>query len=105
MCLVRGGFRLSLQRLVAVRGRGMNFRTVGAVATLLLAAAGPWDRAAAQYYPPPQAYPPQTYPPAQGYPPYRPAPALEEDDDAPIYDPPMVQRRSLPPLDGAQAAE
>jgi lipoprotein-anchoring transpeptidase ErfK/SrfK len=85
----------------------MNFRTAGAVATLLLGVAGAADRATAQYYPPPQAYPPQTYPPAQNYPPYRPAPALEEDDDARFYDPPMVQRRPLPPPSaaGPQAAE
>ncbi len=80
----------------------MNFRTVGAVATLLLGVAWPGDQATAQYYPPPQAYPPQSYPPAQGHPPYRPAPALEEDDDA-FYDPPMVQRRPLPPIGGGGA--
>jgi lipoprotein-anchoring transpeptidase ErfK/SrfK len=85
----------------------MNFRTAGALATLLLGVAGIGDQATAQYYPPPQAYPPQTYPPAQSYPPYRPAPALEEDDDAPFYDPPMVQRRPLPPIGvpGPQAAD
>jgi lipoprotein-anchoring transpeptidase ErfK/SrfK len=75
----------------------MNFRTAGALTTLLLGLAGPSDHATAQYYPPPQAYPPQAYPPAQGYPPYRAAPALEEDGDGPFYDPPMVQRAPLPP--------
>jgi lipoprotein-anchoring transpeptidase ErfK/SrfK len=77
----------------------MNFRTAGALATLFFGLAGSADQADAQYYPPPQAYPPQTYPPQQGYPPYRPGPppALEEDDDAPFYDPSMVQRRPLPP--------
>jgi len=79
----------------------MNFRTVGAVAALLFAGAG--DRAAAQYYPPREVYPPQTYRPAQAYPPQRPAPALEDwDNDGPFYDPPMVQQRPLPPLDESQ---
>jgi lipoprotein-anchoring transpeptidase ErfK/SrfK len=85
----------------------MNFRTAGALATLLLGLAGPGDQATAQYYPPAQAYPPQTYPPQRSYPPYRPAPGLEEDDDAPFYDPPMVQRRPLPPpgVAGPQVAD
>jgi lipoprotein-anchoring transpeptidase ErfK/SrfK len=79
----------------------MNFRTVGAVAALLFAGAG--DRAAAQYYPPREVYPPQTYRPAQAYPPQRPAPALEDwDNDGPFYDPPMVRQRPLPPLDESQ---
>jgi lipoprotein-anchoring transpeptidase ErfK/SrfK len=83
----------------------MNFRTAGAAAALLFAVAG--DQATAQYYPAPQGYPPQVYPPqsyprAQGYPAYRPAPALEDYDDEPFYDPPMVRARPLPPLDGVQ---
>ncbi len=83
----------------------MKFRTAGAVAALLIGVTGPGDLATAQYYPPAQAYPPQSYPPVQSYPPYRQAPALEEDDDAPFYDPPMVQRRPLPPVAGAQEPE
>jgi lipoprotein-anchoring transpeptidase ErfK/SrfK len=63
----------------------MNFRTAGAsaptVAILLLGLAGLADQATAQYYPPPQAY-----------------------DDAPFYDPPMVQQSPLPPIAGSQAA-
>jgi lipoprotein-anchoring transpeptidase ErfK/SrfK len=75
----------------------MNFRTAGALATLLLGVALAADQAPAQYYPPPQAYPPQTTRPQQSYPPYGSAPGLEEDDDAPFYDPPMVRSRPLPP--------
>src|SRR5690349_3661008 len=85
----------------------MNFRTVGAVAALLIGVAGPRDLATAQYYPSPQAYPAQAYPPPPpSYPPYRAAPGLEDDDD-PLYDPPMVQRRPLPPIagGGGQAGE
>src|SRR4051795_248052 len=93
----------TVETAFAVRGKGMNFRTAGALATLLLAAIGSADPAAAQYYPAPQAYPPQSYPPARGYPPYRPAPVVDEDDDGPLYDPPMVQRSPLPPLDAPQA--
>jgi len=63
----------------------MNFRTAGAsaptVAILLLGLAGLADQATAQYYPPPQAY-----------------------DDAPFYDPAMVQQSPLPPIAGSQAA-
>src|SRR5436190_2037358 len=93
----------TVETAFAVRGKGMNFRTAGALATLLLAATGSADRAAAQYYPAPQAYPPQSYPPARSYPPYRPAPVLDDDDDRPLYDPPMVQRMQLLPLDVPQA--
>jgi lipoprotein-anchoring transpeptidase ErfK/SrfK len=83
----------------------MKFRTAGAVAALLIGVTGPGNLATAQYYPAQQVYPAQSYPPVQSYPPYRPAPALEEDDDAPFYDPPMVQRRPLPPIAGAQEGE
>src|SRR6516225_5404201 len=85
----------------ALRGGGMNFRTAGAgagtAAILLLALAGLANQAGAQYYPPSQAYPP-----ARSYPSYRPAPI--DDDDAPFYDPPMVQQSPLPPLATQQAA-
>src|SRR3974390_2895929 len=96
----------------ALRGGGMNFRTAGAgagtAAILLLALAGSANQAAAQYSPPPSAYPPpqvypppQAYPPARGYPSYRPVPI--DDDDAPFYDPPMVQQTPLPPISAPQA--
>src|SRR4051794_21056149 len=43
----------------SVRGRGeMVFRTAGATATLMICLAGAGGQALAQYYPPPQAYPP-----------------------------------------------
>ena len=45
----------------------MIVRTVGAIATLLIALGGLSTQALAQYYPPAQAYPPQDYPPAQTY--------------------------------------
>src|SRR5262249_11340666 len=84
-------------------GRGMVFRTAGAVAALLLGltAIGS-DQASAQYYPP-RAYPPQAYPPAQAYPPHRPLPTLAAaDDDAPFYDP--VPGRPVPPVGVGQEA-
>ena len=72
----------------------MVFRTSGAVAALLLGLAGTGGQAAAQYYPAPT---PQAYPPA----PYRPLPPLPTaaEDDAPFYDPPMIQSRPLPPAE------
>src|SRR6266702_1693755 len=82
----------------------MVFRTSGAIAALLIGLVGPSGQAAAQYYPAPQAYPPQAYPPA----PYRPLPPLPAaaEDDAPFYDPPMIQSRPLPPANvGPQAVE
>src|SRR6266700_1433260 len=82
----------------------MVFRTSGAIAALLIGLVGPSGQAAAQYYPAPQAYPPQAYPPA----PYRPLPPLPTaaEDDAPFYDPPMIQSRPLPPANvGPQAVE
>jgi lipoprotein-anchoring transpeptidase ErfK/SrfK len=82
MRLVHGRLHSSVR---VFEGEGMNFRTAGAsaptVAILLLGLAGFADQATAQYYPPPQAY-----------------------DDAPFYDPPMVQQSPLPPLAGSQAA-
>jgi len=83
----------------------MNFRTAAGVASAMLlglaAAAGDAD---AQYYPGPQAYPPQVYPPAQAYPRYRASPVADADDD-PFYDPPIVQRRPLPPPDAGGQPE
>ena len=70
----------------------MVFRTAGALATLLIGLMGPGGPALAQYAPPPHAYPPP-----QGYPPYRPLPPVAAEDDAPTYDPPMIQGRPLPP--------
>jgi lipoprotein-anchoring transpeptidase ErfK/SrfK len=77
----------------------MKFRTAGALATLVLGVAAlSSQQASAQYYPPPPpSYPAQAYPPARSYPPYTAAPGLEDNEDEPFYDPPMVQRRALPP--------
>src|SRR5258707_1177046 len=76
-----------------VRGGGMNFRTTGAIAPLLIGLGASAGDASAQYYPQPQAYPP-AYPPAQGYPPHRPLPPIADADDNQIYD---LQGRPLPP--------
>jgi lipoprotein-anchoring transpeptidase ErfK/SrfK len=65
----------------------MVFRTAGAIATLLIGLGASAGDALAQYYPPPQAYPP----PAQGY---RPLPPVADADDNQIYD---LQGRPLPP--------
>src|SRR6516165_7810009 len=92
MRLVRGD---SVDRRITFEGEGdMVFRTSGAVAALLLGLVGPSGQAAAQYYPAPT---PQAYPPA----PYRPLPPLPTaaEDDAPFYDPPMIQSRPLPPAE------
>src|SRR5262249_62206122 len=83
-------------RACVVRGRGMVFRTAGAIATLLLGLGGPGGQAFAQYYPPPPpSYPPQAYP-SQGYqPPYRPLPPVDVADDPPPHAPPAPP--PLPP--------
>jgi lipoprotein-anchoring transpeptidase ErfK/SrfK len=76
---------------------GMVFRTVSAIAALMICVAASGGEALAQYYPPAQAYPPpQAYPP-QGYYPrqgYRPRVVDEDDDDDMIYD---LEGRPLPP--------
>jgi lipoprotein-anchoring transpeptidase ErfK/SrfK len=79
----------------------MDFRTVGAIATLLIGLGSSSSPALAQYYPAPQAYPPPpAYPPPQG--PYRVLPP-DANDDAPRYD---AQGRPLPPAAvGPQANE
>ena len=75
----------------------MVFRTVSAIAALLIFFGASGGKALAQYYPPVQAYPPpQAYPP-QGYYPrqvYRPPVADDDDDDDIVYD---LQGRPLPP--------
>jgi lipoprotein-anchoring transpeptidase ErfK/SrfK len=72
-------------------GRGMIFRTAGALAALFVGLMGASShQALAQYYPPPQAYPPQAYPPPYGSP-------VADTDDVQPYDPPMAQSRPLPP--------
>jgi lipoprotein-anchoring transpeptidase ErfK/SrfK len=81
----------------------MIFRTSGAIAALLIGLVGPSGQALAQYYPPQQAYPPpQAYPPG-----YRPmSPLADAEDNAPSYDPPMIQSRPLPPASiGPQGSE
>jgi lipoprotein-anchoring transpeptidase ErfK/SrfK len=83
-----------------MRGWGMNLRTAGAFAALLVGMVGSGELAWAQYYPPPPA--------SQAYPaPSRSAPGIDYDD-GPLYDPSMVQARPLPPPPGgggAQAAD
>ena len=75
----------------------MVFRTVSAIAVLLICFGTSGGEALAQYYPPARAYPPpQTYPP-QGYYPrqgYRPLPPVADDDDDMVYD---LEDRLLPP--------
>src|SRR5947209_2494644 len=103
MCLVGGRWRKPGATVFRCNGGGMGFRTACAVlsglATLSLGLAMPCSKATAQYYPAPQVYPPP-----QGYPSHRP-PALpvEDDDDGPFYDPPMIQSRPLPPPDARGA--
>src|SRR5262249_42909342 len=76
---------------------GMVFRTVSAIAALLIFFGASGGKALAQYYPPVQAYPPpQAYPP-QGYYPrqgYRPPVVDDDDDDDFVSD---LQGRPLPP--------
>jgi lipoprotein-anchoring transpeptidase ErfK/SrfK len=69
----------------------MDFRTAGAIATLLLGLQGASGQALAQYYPP-------SYPPAPVYPPYRSLPPINVDDDS--YD---AQGRPFPPAPVPQA--
>jgi lipoprotein-anchoring transpeptidase ErfK/SrfK len=76
----------------------MVFRTAGAIAALLIGLGASGGEALAQYYPPPQAYPPQAYPPPQGY-----RPSVADADDNQLYD---LQGRPLPPAAvGPQATE
>jgi lipoprotein-anchoring transpeptidase ErfK/SrfK len=76
----------------------MVFRTAGAIAALLIGLGASGGEALAQYYPPPQAYPPQAYPPPQGY-----RPSVANADDNQLYD---LQGRPLPPAAvGPQATE
>src|SRR5215475_8732832 len=97
MCLVPQRFFID-PRLREGAG-GMAFRTVSAIAALLIVFGASGGKALAQYYPPVQAYPPpQAYPP-QGYYPrqgYRPLPPVidDDDDDDMVYD---LQGRPLPP--------
>src|SRR5438132_13351178 len=77
----------------------MVFRTVSAIAALLIFFGASGGKALAQYYPPVQAYPPpQGYPPPGYYPRqgYRPLPPVvdDDDDDDVIYD---LEGRPLPP--------
>ena len=76
----------------------MVFRTAGATATLMICLAGAGGQALAQYYPPPQAYPPQAYPPPQGYTPRQPLPPMADaEEDAPPLNAPVMQA-PLPPV-------
>src|SRR5262249_36048229 len=67
----------------------MVFRTVSAIAALMIWLGASGGKALAQYYPPVQAYPPQGYYPRQGYR----APVVDDDDDM-VYD---LEGRPLPP--------
>src|SRR5262249_2866847 len=77
----------------------MIFRTVSAIAALMICVGALGGRALAQYYPPAQPYPPsQVYPPEgyyprQGYPPLPPVVDDDADDDR-LYD---LPDRPLPP--------
>jgi hypothetical protein len=80
-----------------LRGRGMVFRTAGAIATLLIGLGSAGGQALAQYYPPPRTYPPQAYPPAQGYRPQQALPPMADadaDDDTPPLNAPVLQERA-----------
>src|ERR1700730_12654373 len=89
MCLVHARLHVGG---TAMRGGGMNLRTAGAFAALLVGMVGSAELAWAQYYPPPPA--------SQAYPaPSRSAPGIDFDD-GPLYDPSMVQARPLPPPPG-----
>jgi lipoprotein-anchoring transpeptidase ErfK/SrfK len=77
----------------------MAFRTVGAIATLVIGLGGAGGQALAQHYPPPEAYLPQAYPPPQGYAPRQPLPSVgDADDDAPPLNAPVLQGPPLPPV-------
>src|SRR5262249_671651 len=82
----------------------MVFRTVSAIAALLICVGASGGKALAQYYPPAQAYPPPRAYPPQGYYPrqgYRPLPPVvdDDDDDDMVYD---LQDRPLPPGPAAE---
>src|SRR5262249_7343869 len=84
---------------VCVRGWEMIFRTVSAIAALMICVGALGGRALAQYYPPAQPYPPsQVYPPGGYYPRqgYSPLPPVVDDDadDDMLYD---LPDRPLPP--------
>jgi lipoprotein-anchoring transpeptidase ErfK/SrfK len=77
----------------------MAFRTVSAIAVLLVCFGASGGEALPQYYPPAQAYPPPRVYPPQGYYPrqgYRPRPPVadEDPDDDMVYD---LEDRLLPP--------
>jgi lipoprotein-anchoring transpeptidase ErfK/SrfK/transposase-like protein len=79
----------------------MVFCTAGAIATLVIGLGGAGGQALAQYYPPPQTYPPQAYPPWQPLP-----PMADADEDAPPLNTPVLQGPPLPPVGvGPQANE
>jgi lipoprotein-anchoring transpeptidase ErfK/SrfK len=72
----------------------MVFRTAGAIAALLI---GLGRQGLAQYYPPPQAYPPQS--PRQAYSPRQPLPPIvDAQDQLPPLNAPVVQGDPLPPV-------
>src|SRR5438105_15185788 len=109
MCLVHGEIPVGNTTLARRGGRGMGFRTSGALAALLIGLAASGDEAFAQY---PAGTPPRglSGPPSAVYqPPYAGAPMypvdpslmpVDADEDAPFYDPPMtptVESHPLPP--------
>src|SRR5262245_4636108 len=75
----------------------MVFRIAGAIATLVIGLGGAGGQALAQYYPPPEADPPQAYPPPQGYAAGQSLPSEgDADDDAPPLNAPVLQGPPLP---------
>jgi lipoprotein-anchoring transpeptidase ErfK/SrfK len=84
-------------------GGGMDFRSAGIIATLLIGLEGPGCQAFAQYYPP-QIYPPPRAYPVPLSPPYRTPPPIDADDDpretaalSPEVRPETGPKKELPP--------
>src|SRR6266550_985936 len=84
-------------------GGGMDFRSAGIIATLLIGLEGPGCQAFAQYYPP-EIYPPPLAYPAPLSPPYRTPPPIDADDDpretaalSPEVRPETGPKKELPP--------
>ena len=81
----------------------MVFRTTGAVATLLIGLGGASGQSWAQYYPPPQAYPPPQDPYPQGYPPRQPLPPMAEANGQQL-NPPVLRGPPIQPPQGYEPA-
>jgi lipoprotein-anchoring transpeptidase ErfK/SrfK len=81
----------------------MVFRTTGAVATLLIGLGGASGQSWAQYYPPPQAYPPPQDPYPQGYRPRQPLPPMA-DANGPQLNAPVLRGPPIQPPQGYEPA-